>query len=83
MKKLKYSIFALAILLGTAACSSDANNNNGSSTPIDSTNSSGAAPATYGADDPAEPDSARYQGSFEDGHKVNTTSSEDTLKGRY
>ena len=83
MKKLKYAILAMVILLGAASCSSGNKGNNASSTPIDSTNASGAAPAVYGADDPANPDSARNQGSFEEGNRVNTTSSEDTMKGRY
>ena len=83
MKKVKYSILAIGLLIGAASCTGSNPDNNASSTPVDSTNASGAAPVTYGADDPAAPDSAKYQGSNETGNKVNTASSEDTAKGRY
>ena len=83
MEKLRNGILAMIILIGAAACNGDNKGNNASSTPIDSTNATGAAPAVYGADDPANPDSPRNQGSFEKGNRVNTASSEDTMKGRY
>ena len=46
---------------------------NGSSTPIDSTNIHGTAPATYGADDPNAPEHPRYEGRFDSGRRANTT----------
>jgi len=56
--------------------------NNGSSTPIDSTNLTGAAPATYGADNPASPDSPRNQGAYEEGIRANNASSQDSMKNK-
>ena len=83
MRNLKYSILALAFIIGAASCGSDNPENNASSTPIDSTNLYGTAPATYGADDPASPESQKYQRNTERGNHANTNSSEDTAKGRY
>jgi hypothetical protein len=49
---MKKGIFALTILFAAASCG-NVNNTQGNSTPIDSTNVKGAAPATYGPDNPA------------------------------
>ncbi|RYE22892.1 MAG: hypothetical protein EOP51_12110 [Sphingobacteriales bacterium] len=84
MNRLKYSILAVGLLIGAASCAGNNPENNASSTPIDSTNVNGTAPATYGADNPAQPDSPKYEGGANAADaKANTRSSEDSAKGRY
>ena len=52
--------FIVFISLGLLAACGPSGENTGHSTPIDSSNVKGSAPATYGADDPAQkPDSNR------------------------
>jgi len=66
MKAVKYSVVALAFCLSLAACGTRGENR-GASTPIDSTNVKGTAPATYGGNDPAN-----------DGKDSNRTNIDDT-----
>jgi hypothetical protein len=77
MTKLKQLAFCL--FLGFAATSCN-NTGEGSSTPIDSTNLEGTAPATYGPGDPANPDYPVNEGSMDTTLKANTMSSEDSAK---
>lgn len=49
-------IFGVAFIM--AACNSNNSDNMGSSTPIDSTNVNGTAPATYGGNNPANDERA-------------------------
>jgi hypothetical protein len=52
MNKLRIAIALAFSLIVLGACT-DQGERQGSSTPIDSTNMNGTAPATYGGDDPA------------------------------
>jgi hypothetical protein len=64
------SYVLLPVMLIFSACGTSPENQ-GSSTPIDSTNTYGTAPATYGADDPAD-DTIRNLDNYSDtGTKVN------------
>jgi hypothetical protein len=61
MRSVKLSFFTIVISLAVVSCGNDGANR-GASTPIDSTNVKGAAPATYGGNNPANdenPDSNR------------------------
>ncbi len=59
MRTIKCLALALSALVLITSCGNNPENM-GNSTPIDSTNVSGAAPATYGGDNPAiDPDSNR------------------------
>ena len=79
MKTIQYLLAAAAITIIAAACT-DADNQ-GSSTPIDSTNLHGTAPATYGpAADSTYP---KYEGQDDEGLRANTASSEDSMQGRH
>ena len=69
----------LCITLLSASCGDP--DNSGSSTPIDSTNQYGTAPAEYGPDDPTE-DEEQYQGIEDSGLRVNTVSGQDSAEGR-
>ena len=51
MKTIKYIAVICGVSLFLVSCN---DNNPGSSTPIDSTNVNGTAPATYGGNDPAK-----------------------------
>jgi len=53
MNTLKFAITVLSISILAGSCVSRSENRNGVSTPIDSTNVNGTAPATYGGDNPA------------------------------
>lgn len=77
MKKLIIPAFVLATVL--VACTNNPDNV-GSSTPIDSSNVSGAPGATYGADDPASPNPPRYEGQYDTGLQPNTMNSQDSAK---
>lgn len=78
MKSIKR--LALVIFLGiTAAACGNNDNNNANSTPIDSTNITGAAPATYGTDSMNSP---AYQGGNDTGMRANTMSREDSIRER-
>jgi hypothetical protein len=80
MKRLTY--LAITSLLVSCSIISCNNTEDGSSTPIDSTNLHGTAPATYNEDDPANPDHPVYEGSTDTTLKANTISSEDSAKGK-
>ncbi len=80
MKKITLSCFAIAAVV-LASCGTSPENT-GSSTPVDSTNLNGTAPATYGAHDPADADSSRAQGVADTGLRANTASSQDSAEGR-
>lgn len=75
----------LILSAGLAICTSAfiACNNNpdnvGSSNPIDSTNLHGAAPATYGGENPESPDPPPYEGQYDTGMQPNTMSSQDSI----
>ncbi|HXS36963.1 MAG TPA: hypothetical protein VN721_09695 [Flavipsychrobacter sp.] len=70
MKLLKLSF--LAILIGTfISCTANHASNNGSSTPIDSTNTKGSPPATYGANDPARDKDSNRTNVNDTGTKAN------------
>lgn len=74
--KLTLRLLAALILLGS--CGNE--ENEGTSTPIDSTNVHGTAPARYGADNPEE--GTRYEGADDTGLRSNTISSQDSAEGR-
>lgn len=75
----RYKIIIPAILLVlSSACTNDPDKQ-GNSTSIDSSNIHGTAPATYGGDNPANPDPPRYEGQFDTGMQSNTMSSEDSM----
>jgi hypothetical protein len=80
MKTLQYLLLVVVLTIAATACTDL--DNQGSSTPIDSTNLNGTAPATYG---PASVDTVypRYEGQNDDGLRANTASSEDSMAGRH
>ncbi len=51
--RINWLAFALSSTILFTACNAQNGNNTGNSTPIDSTNVNGTAPATYGGDNPA------------------------------
>ena len=57
MKQLRIAIIALTTIFATSCSSNDASDQ-GKSTPIDSTNVNGTAPATYGGNNPANDQNA-------------------------
>jgi len=66
----KPAAYAAILFFLLASCGTEPENQ-GTSTPIDSTNTFGTAPATYGADDPTE-DVLKNKENFSDtGTKVN------------
>lgn len=78
MKKTKLIVLG-ALVVFLAACGTNPDNK-GSSTPIDSTNLTGEAPAQYGPTNPADPEPPRYEGANDTGLRVNTASSEDSKR---
>lgn len=74
--RLTLCLLTASLLLGS--CGNE--ENEGTSTPIDSTNVHGTAPARYGADDPDE--GTRYEGADDTGLRRNTISSQDSAEGR-
>ena len=52
MKAIKNIVFAASVIIFSASCGNNSGNV-GHSTPIDSTNVNGTAPATYGPNDPS------------------------------
>ncbi|WP_276131685.1 hypothetical protein [Polluticoccus soli] len=80
MNKSKQIAFCLALGLVTASCGNDTED--GSSTPIDTTNVHGTAPATYSPEDPAHPNAPVYEGNLDTGLQSNTMSAEDSAKMR-
>jgi len=78
MKTIPYLILA-AFSIFAASCGDL--DNQGSSTPIDSTNLTGEAPAQYGpVSDTTYP---KYEGQDDEGLRANTASSEDSAQGRH
>lgn len=74
MRKLAFTILTCTLLLGITSCGAD---QQASSTPIDSTNLNGTAPATYGtAQDSTYP---KYEGQDDSGRRANTTSEADSM----
>jgi hypothetical protein len=74
MRKLVFPTLACALLIGITSCGSD---QQASSTPIDSTNLHGTAPATYGsAQDSTYP---KYEGQDDSGRRANTSSEADSM----
>ena len=70
MKLLKLSF--LIILIGTfISCGPDHGANNGTSVPIDSTNTKGSAPAAYGANDPGRDKDSNRTNVNDTGTKAN------------
>jgi hypothetical protein len=69
---MKKNILALAAFLCLAILSSCSNGteNQGSSTPIDSTNLHGTAPATYDGDNPANDADTTYRNSNDTGTRI-------------
>lgn len=59
------TILTTAIIV--ASCAPNDPENRGSSTPIDSTNLNGTAPATWGADNPANDQDTNYANSSDTG----------------
>lgn len=78
----RITAYAMGLALFALASCGTSPENTGSSTPIDSTNINGDAPATYGAADPANPDSSRAQGANDTGLRANTAGSQDSAQGR-
>ncbi len=64
-------LFLVFISTLFVSCSNDAENR-GSSTPIDSTNLHGTAPAVWGADNPANDQDTTYQNSNDTGTTIST-----------
>ena len=81
MKHLKLNILAFAAMAALVSCGNNPDNTAGS-TPIDSTNISGEAPAQFGPHDPANPTPPVYEGSTDSGLRANTASKEDSMKNR-
>lgn len=71
LRKAFLSFVLGAFLLASCKGSSDSVDDRGSSTPIDSTNDQGTAPATYGADNPANDQDTTYRNSSDTGTRVN------------
>ena len=69
MKAIKISLIAACVSVLVTSCGNDAANKV-SSTPIDSTNVNGTAPATYGASNPAN-DTASKVNANDTGTKAN------------
>lgn len=71
----------LLLTCALAGCGND--REKGHSTPVDSTNTYGTQPATYGPDSsqPQNP-SPSYEGGQDTSLKANTISSEDSQKGK-
>lgn len=82
MNTLKTVIAALALSFSLVSCT-DQGAQQGESTPIDSTNTEGTAPATYGGDDPAD-DAQKQVNANDTGTKATNTSNsgytENTVK---
>ena len=81
MKTIQYLLLAAFLSVAVCSCVDDAEQ--GSSTPIDSTNLNGTAPTEYKASNVAN-DTAypRYQGRYDTGLRANTASTEDSVSGR-
>lgn len=79
--KLKFLALAVVATAFLASCDSNNPDNAGESTPVDSTNLNGTAPATYGAENPANATEQPHDG-YDTTLRANTASSEDSLKGR-
>lgn len=74
-------IIALTITtIFAASCGDDSESI--SSTPIDSTNLHGTAPASYEADNPDAAQHPKYEGQYDTGMRAGTVSSADTAAGR-
>lgn len=78
MKTIQYLL--IGAMITASACNGTAEQ--GSSTPIDSTNLHGTAPATY-SDAPNDTMYPKYEGQGDDGLRANTASSEDSAEGRH
>lgn len=78
MKLVPTLIFAALVSTTSLSCG---NSEEGSSTPVDSTNMYGTAPATYGDDTSNYP---VYEGNMDTSDRLpaNTASGEDSAKGR-
>lgn len=63
-------LILLITILSLASCMSNEAEDQGKSTPIDSTNLNGTAPATYGGDNPANDQDTNYVNSNDTGTKV-------------
>ncbi len=72
----KYSLIVLAISFALVSCGTNGPNH-GDSTPIDSTNVYGSAPAKYGGNDPAK-DTDNRNNVNDTGTKANTLHDEGT-----
>jgi hypothetical protein len=65
------NILLLLAIIGVAAgCNNDRANDQGHSTPIDSTNLNATAPATYGGDNPANSQDTVYANSNDTGTRA-------------
>lgn len=78
MKTVQYLL--IAAIISVSACNDP--DGQGSSTPIDTTNIRGTAPATYG-DAPNDTTYPKYEGQEDEGLRANTASSEDSAAGRH
>ena len=70
MMQFKQILLPFAACLLLFSCQSN-NDNRGTSTPIDSTNDQGTAPAVYGGDNPANDQDTNYQNSSDTGTRIN------------
>jgi len=59
-----------AVMFVSCQGSADAGDDRGTSTPIDSTNQNGTAPAVYGGDNPANDQDTTYRNSNDTGTRV-------------
>lgn len=70
-KRILLPFFLLLFVCASCQSGKDANEERGTSTPIDSTNDQGTAPAVYGADNPANDQDTTYRNSTDTGTHVN------------
>jgi hypothetical protein len=78
MRSIKLPALIIFLSIAAAACGNN-HEAEGNSTPIDSTNINGAAPATYGTDSQKSP---VYQGGNDTGMRSNNMSREDSIRER-
>jgi hypothetical protein len=79
---MKNLMFFIGLSIFIIACNNNPQNT-GYSTPIDSSNTSGKAGATYGPDNPAATQAPRYEGNTDSGLRANTMSHDDSVKAGY
>lgn len=72
MLQIKTLLAGAFVALALSACGSNQGEDTGASTPIDSTNMQGTAPATYGGENPANYQDTVLENSSDTGTKIST-----------